>query len=358
MAILNQSDSTIQDISITEPYIEEPELFERHRIIVDKGQTMIRLDKYLQMRLEGISRTKIQAAAKAGCIVVNEKNAKSNYKVKPSDIISVLLPEPPHDTEIKPEPLPINIVYEDNDVIVVDKQAGLVVHPGYGNFNGTLLNGLLYYFKDKKMPDGHPPQPYLVHRIDKDTSGLLIVAKNEEAQAFLAKQFFEHTLERKYNALVWGNFDEDSGTIVGNLERSPKDRRIMHVTDDPNRGKHAVTHWRVIERFGYVTLVECVLETGRTHQIRAHMCHIGHPLFNDAAYGGDRILKGTTFTRYKQFVENNFRIIPRQALHAFVLGFEHPTTGKHMHFESPIPADMTTVLQRWREYATNSSTLL
>lgn len=333
---------------------EEQELFEHHHIVVDKGQAMLRLDKYLQLRLESISRTKIQAAAKAGCILVNDKAAKSNYKVKPCDVISILLPEEPHDFEVIPEPVPFDIVYEDDDVIVVDKRPGLVVHPGHGNYTGTLLNGLLYYLQGKVGKNGEPVQPYLVHRIDKDTSGLLLVAKNEDAQIVLAKQFFEHTIERKYNALVWGGFDDMSGTIVGNLERSPQDRRVMHVTDDPDRGKYAVTHWQVIEKFGYVTLVECVLETGRTHQIRAHMQHIMHPLFNDAAYGGDRILKGTTFSKYKQFVENCFSMMPRQALHAFILGFEHPATGKHMHFESPMPSDFTAVLEKWRNYSINS----
>ena len=330
---------------------EETELYEHHRTVVDKGQAMLRLDKYLQMRLEGISRNKIQTAAKAGCVLVNNAVAKSNYKVKPCDVITVLLPEPPHDFEVLPEPVQFDIVYEDDDVVVINKRAGLVVHPGYGNFNGTLLNGLMYYYQDKMGKDGKPIVPYLVHRIDKDTSGLLLVAKNEEAQVVLAKQFFDHTIERKYNALVWGSFEDKQGTIVGNLERSPSDRRVMHVTDDPERGKYAVTHWQVLEPFGYVTLIECVLETGRTHQIRAHMQHIGHPLFNDAAYGGDRILKGTTFSKYKQFVENCFALLPRQALHALVLGFEHPTTGKHLHFEAPIPPDMAAVLDRWRTYA-------
>lgn len=330
---------------------EETELYEHHRIVVDKGQAMLRLDKYLQMRLEGISRNKIQTAAKAGCVLVNNAVAKSNYKVKPCDVITVLLPEPPHDFEVLPEPVQFDIVYEDDDVVVINKRAGLVVHPGYGNFNGTLLNGLMYYYQDKMGKDGKPIVPYLVHRIDKDTSGLLLVAKNEEAQVVLAKQFFDHTIERKYNALVWGSFEDKQGTIVGNLERSPSDRRVMHVTDDPERGKYAVTHWQVLEPFGYVTLIECVLETGRTHQIRAHMQHIGHPLFNDAAYGGDRILKGTTFSKYKQFVENCFALLPRQALHALVLGFEHPTTGEHLHFEAPIPPDMAAVLDRWRTYA-------
>lgn len=325
---------------------EENDLYEHHRITVDRGQEMMRIDKYLQMRLEGISRTKIQAAAKASCIVVGGKAVKANYRVKPLDVISILLPEPPHEFELLPEPIPLNIIYEDADVMVIDKPAGLVVHPGVGNFSGTLLNGLLYYLRDQ----GDAVSPYLVHRIDKDTSGLLLVAKNEEAQVMLAKQFFDHTIERKYRALVWGDFNEENGTIDGNLERSPKDRRIMTVTT-PDRGKHAVTHWSVIERFGYVTLIECVLETGRTHQIRAHMRHIGHPLFNDAAYGGNEILKGTTFSKYKQFVTNCFDLLPRQALHAMILGFEHPTTHQHLHFESPIPADMETTLNKWRNYA-------
>lgn len=329
----------------------DSELYEHHHIIVDRGQEMLRIDKYLQSHLEAISRTKIQAATKAGCIVVNDKPVKSNYRVKPRDVISILLPEPPHDFELIPERIDIDIVYEDSDVLVVNKPAGLVVHPGYGNFTGTLLNGLLYYLQDKKCDEGTPATPFLVHRIDKDTSGLLLVAKNETAQVILAKQFFEHTIERKYRALVWGNFDENHGTIVGNLERAPQDRRIMHVTPDPERGKHAITHWNVIERFGYVTLIECILETGRTHQIRAHMQHIGHPLFSDAAYGGDRILKGTTFSRYKQFVENCFTLLPRQALHALVLGFDHPTTGKHLHFESPLPADFSACITKWHDYA-------
>ena len=329
---------------------EESELYEHHRIVVDKGQTLLRIDKYLQMHLEGISRNKIQLATKASCVLVNEKPVKSNYRVKPFDTISILLPEPPHEFEVLPEKIDFKIVYEDDDVLVVDKQPGLVVHPGYGNFTGTLLNGLMYYFQDKKDKNGEPITPYLVHRIDKDTSGLLLIAKNEEAQVVLAKQFFEHTIERKYNALVWGDFEEDNGTIVGNLGRSAKDRRVMTVYEDPEQGKHAVTHWNVLERFGYVTLVECVLETGRTHQIRAHMKHIGHPLFNDATYGGDMILKGTTFSKYKQFIDNCFNLLPRQALHALILGFEHPTTHKHLHFESPLPEDMHAVLEKWRGY--------
>ena len=334
---------------------QQQELYEHHHIIVDRGQEMLRIDKYLQMHLQGVSRTKIQAATKAECVRVNGKAAKANYRVKPLDEISILLPEPPHEFELLPEPLDINIVYEDNDVLVIEKQPGLVVHPGVGNWNGTLVNGLLYYFQ------GTEAKPLLVHRIDKDTSGLLLVAKNEDAQVFLAKQFFEHSIERKYNALVWGDFAEDYGTIEGNLGRSPQDRKVMcvfpheeGVPEEEQKGKHAVTHWKVLERFGYVTLVECVLETGRTHQIRAHMRHIGHPLFSDAAYGGDAIVKGTTFTKYRQFVDNCFAVCPRQALHARVLGFEHPTTRKHMHFESPLPEDMQQCIDRWRNYTVNS----
>lgn len=330
---------------------QEQELYENHRFTVDRGQETMRMDKYLQMRIEGVSRTKIQAAAKADCILVNGKPTKSSYKIKPLDVISVLLPTPPREIEIIPQQIDFKVVYEDDDLLVVDKQAGLVVHPGFGNFDGTLLNALAWYYQDKRGKDGNPITPYLVHRIDKDTSGLLLIAKTEEAQAHLAKQFFDHTIERKYNALVWGDFQEDDGTIVGNLARSAKDRRIMAVYDDPEIGKHAVTHWHVLERFGYVTLVECVLETGRTHQIRAHMKHIGHPLFNDAAYGGDQILKGTTFSKYKQFVDNCFMLLPRQALHALVLGFEHPSTHKQMHFESPFPDDMHAVIGKWRNYA-------
>lgn len=333
---------------------QQQELYEHHHFVVDRGQEMLRIDKYLQMRLQGVSRTKVQAATKAECVLVNGRAAKANYRVKPLDEISVLLPEPPHEFELLPEPIDLKIVYEDDDVLVVDKQAGLVVHPGVGNWTGTLVNGLLYYL------EGTEAKPFLVHRIDKDTSGLLLVAKNEDAQAALARQFFYHTIERKYNALVWGDFEEDSGTITGNLGRSPRDRKVMCVypheegaPEEEQKGKHAVTHWRVLERFGYVTLVECELETGRTHQIRAHMRHIGHPLFSDVAYGGDAILKGTTFSKYRQFVENCFAVLPRQALHARVLGFEHPTTKKHMHFESPLPEDMEQCLSRWRNYTSN-----
>ena len=333
---------------------EQQDLYEHHRIVVDRGQEMLRIDRYLQSHLANVSRNKIQAATKAGCIMVNGKAVKQNYRVKPLDTISVLLPEPPHEFEMLPEPMDLDIVYEDDDVLVVDKPAGLVVHPGVGNWTGTLVNGLMHHL-------GDAAKPYLVHRIDKDTSGLLLVAKNEEAQVVLARQFFYHTIERRYRALVWGDFDEESGTITGNLGRSQSDRRIMcvypheaGVPEELQRGKHAVTHWRVVERFRYVTLVECRLETGRTHQIRAHMRHIGHPLFNDASYGGDAILKGTTFSRYRQFVENCFAVLPRQALHAMILGFEHPRTGEHLHFESPLPPDFEGCLDRWRRYTSAS----
>jgi len=338
--------------NIQSPDLEE-DLYERHRVEVDKGQELLRIDKYLMMHISNVSRTKIQAAAKAECIRVNGKPIKSNYRVKPKDIITVLLPEPPHEIEILPENIPLEIVYEDDDVLVINKQPELVVHPGVGNYTGTLLNALAYYFDGKKGKDGKPITPYLVHRIDKNTSGLLLIAKNEESQVYLAKQFFEHTIERKYNALVWGDFAEDEGTIEGNLGRSPKDRRVMTVYPDGETGKHAVTHWRVKERFGYITWIECVLETGRTHQIRAHMKWIGHPLFNDETYGGNEILKGTTFSKYKQFVMNCFNLLPRQALHAAILGFEHPTTHEHKHFESPLPADMEAVIGKWRTYSSS-----
>lgn len=318
---------------------QEQELYEHHRIEVDRGQEPMRIDQYLQMRLQGISRNRVQLAIGAECVRVNDRPTKCSYKVKPLDIITVLLPEPPHEFELVAEPIDFPVVYEDDDLVVVDKPAGLVVHPGVGNYTGTLLNGLLYRY----------PTPFLVHRIDKDTSGLLVVAKNEEAQAVLARQFFYHTIERLYNALVWGDMDDDTGTISAHLARSPRDRRIMAVCDDEH-GKHAVTHWRVLERFGYTTLIECRLETGRTHQIRAHMRHLGHPLFNDASYGGNGILKGVTFSRYRQFVENCFEILPRQALHARVLGFDHPRTGQHLHFESPLPDDFANCLLRWRQY--------
>ncbi len=318
-------------------------LYEHFRVVADPGQAPLRLDKFLVDRLSGTARNRIQNAAKAGNILVNGKGEKSNYKVKPGDVVTLVLPNPPQHVDLAPENIPIEIVYEDEAVLVVDKAPGMVVHPGFGNFTGTLVNALMYHLKGEK--------PYLVHRIDKDTSGLLLVAKTEEAQTFLAKQFFDHSIERKYRALVWGNFDEEDGTITGNIGRSVQDRKVMAVFPEGDKGKHAVTHYKVVERFGYVTLVECVLETGRTHQIRCHMRYIKHPLFSDATYGGDRILKGTTFTKYRQFVENCFDLLPRQALHAATLGFIHPLSRKAVHFESEMPSDMEAVLEKWRVYS-------
>lgn len=335
---------------IDEEREEKDELYEHFRFTVDKGTDLLRIDKYLFNLIANTSRNKIQQAAKAGCILVNDKPEKQNYRVHPLDVISILLPNPPRDTEILPENIPLNIPYEDDDFIIINKEAGMVVHPAFGNYTGTLVNALYHHFEGQTLTDGTPITPLLVHRIDKNTSGLMVVAKNEVAQLKLAKVFFNHDLERKYWALAWGDFKEDIGTIEGNIGRHPKDRLCMTVFPDSDQGKHAVTHWKVIERFGYVTLVECQLETGRTHQIRAHMQYIGHPLFNDATYGGDQILKGTTFTRYKQFIQNCFNLIPRQALHAKSLGFVHPSTNKFVLFDSELPADFAQVLDKWRGY--------
>ncbi len=334
-----------------ERFEEDSEMYENFRITVDKGQSLLRIDKFLMSRIERASRNKIQNAAKAQCILVDNIPVKQNYRVKPGNVISILLPEPPREIEIIPQQIPIHIVYEDNDIIVVDKQPGLVVHPGYGNYTGTLLNALTFHFMSSCITKETSPIPYLVHRIDKNTSGLLLVAKNELAQTFLAKQFYEHSIERKYLALVWGSLKEDEGTITGNLGRHPKDRKVMTVFPDGAQGKHAITHYKVIEHYGYTTFIECVLETGRTHQIRAHLKYIGHPLFNDEVYGGDKILKGTTFSKYKSFVLNCFELLPRQALHAASLGFIHPTTGQKMHFESTFPEDMQTVIDKWKKYS-------
>jgi len=328
------------------------ELFEHYHIVVDKGQGLLRIDKYLHNQMGNTSRSKIKQAAQAGNILVNGVPQIQNYKVKPLDNISIVLTYPPRDIEIIPEDIPINIIYEDNDLIVINKEAGMVVHPAHGNYTGTLVNALTHHLMELLVKEGVVVQnPMLVHRIDKDTSGIMIVAKTEFTQAKLAAVFFNHTIYRRYVALVWGDFSENEGTITGNIGRSIRDRKIMDVFPDGSHGKHAVTHWKVIERFGYVTLLECRLETGRTHQIRVHLQHIGHPLFNDATYGGNRILKGTTFTKYKQFVQNCFSIIPRQALHAKSLGFIHPANGKEMLFESELPEDMNTVIEKWRHYA-------
>ena len=344
------SEANIDEILENETAEEEGgELYEHIRIVVDKGQALERIDTFLTNHIQNISRNRVQNAAKAGNILVNEKAVKQNYKVKPNDVISIVFSYPPRETDIKPQQIPLEIVYEDDDVIVINKQAGLVVHPGHGNFDGTLLNGLAYHFEQTNQ-NVENKFGYLVHRIDKDTTGLLLVAKNETAQAILARQFFEHSIHRRYNALVWGDFDEDDGTIEGNIGRSANDRRKMAVYPNGDYGKEAITHWHVLERFGYVTLNEYRLETGRTHQIRVHSQYIGHPLFNDATYGGDMILKGTTFSKYKQFIDNCFKIIPRHALHAKELGFVHPTTGKTMMFVSELPNDMKAVLEKWRNY--------
>lgn len=324
------------------------ELYEHHRFVAAEGQEPLRVDKYLMNFIENATRNKIQLAIKAGNVLVNEVPVKANYKVKAHDVVRVVLAHPPHENLLVPEDIPLNIVFEDDELIVIDKPAGLVVHPGHGNYSGTLVNGLIHHFQN--LPRNTSDRPGLVHRIDKDTSGLLVVAKTEYAMAHLASQFFNRTTKRRYAALVWGSLAEDEGTITGHIGRSMKNRLQMDVYPEGERGKHAVTHYKVLERFSYVTLVECRLETGRTHQIRAHFKFMGHPLFNDARYEGDKILKGTTFTKYKQFVDNCFKVLPRQALHARTLGFEHPRTGEMMEFESDLPADMTSCLEKWRVY--------
>ena len=330
---------------------EEQGMFEHFRFEVDKGQSLLRIDKYLTLHLTQTSRHRIQLAISAGYVRVNDVVVKANYKVKPLDIITIMMPYERRGFEVKPEPIPLDIVYEDDDLLVVNKPAGLVVHPGHGHFSGTLVNALAYHLGIEPDEDATDERMgVLVHRIDKDTSGLLVVAKNDEAQLKLAKQFFDHTIERKYVALVWGNIEEDEGTIAGNIGRDPNDRLRFRVFQDEDKGRHAVTHFRVLERFGYVTLVECVLETGRTHQIRVHMNYIGHPLFNDPLYGGDRILKGPLYAKYKQFIDNCFELLPRQALHAKTLGFIHPRTGKLIRFDSEIPADMEALIAKWRKY--------
>lgn len=326
------------------------EMYEHFRFVADKGQALLRIDKFLVERMQKTSRNRIQQAADADCILVNNRPVKASYKVKPGDVVSIVMDRPRYELEIIPEDIPLDIVYEDDDLLVVNKPAGLVVHPGHGNYTGTLVNALAWHFKDNPNYDADDPRMGLVHRIDKDTSGLLVVAKTPDAKTHLGKQFFNKTTKRQYVALVWGDFEEDEGTITGNIARNPKDKLQMAVFEDPNIGKHAVTHYKVLERFGYVTLVRCILETGRTHQIRVHMRHIGHPLFNDARYGGDQILKGTTFSKYKQFIANCFDICPRQALHAKTLGFVHPTTGQQMDFNTEIPADMTALIEKWRAY--------
>lgn len=329
---------------------EEQELFEHHRFEADKGQKLLRVDKFLQNKIEHISRTKIQDATDAGCIKVNDTPVKSNYKVKPGDTVIVVMPRPKFELELIPEDIPLKVVHEEDEFIVIDKDPGMVVHPGHGNYTGTLVNALMFHMKDSPLFRKGEERPGLVHRIDKNTSGLLVVAKTEYALSHLARQFFERTTNRKYTAIVWGSMKEDSGTITGHIGRHQKDRMRFAVYPGGEEGKHAVTHYKVLEHLGYVDLVECKLETGRTHQIRVHMEYTGHPLFNDERYGGDKILKGTTFTKYKQFVENCFKILPRHALHARTLEFEHPRTGKRINFDSPLPEDMRTVIEKWKRY--------
>ena len=359
------------------PDDEEQGMFEHFRLNVDAGQVPIRIDKFMSAHLEDTSRHRIQCAIKEGYVKVGEKTAKANLLVRPGDVIRFVMPYRRRGVDIVPQDIPLNIVYEDDDVLVVNKPAGMVVHPGHGHFDGTLVNALLFHLSSASVqkapsstslrdpfrenaPEGDSASSadpekagILVHRIDKDTSGLLLVAKNDEAQLRLAKQFFNHTTERCYQAIVWGDIKEAEGTIDKNITRDPNDRLRFRVTDDPEEGKHAVTHYKVLERFGFVTLVECRLETGRTHQIRVHMASIGHPLFNDERYGGAEIRKGTIYSKYRQFIRNCFEICPRQALHAKTLGFEHPVTHKWLQFDSAIPEDMTALLDKWRKYAGN-----
>ncbi len=335
----------------------ENDLYEHHRFEVDRGQESIRIDKFLSNRLEKTSRNRIQNAMEAGCILVNGKQAKANYRIKPLDIISVVLPHPPREIELIPENIPLDIVYEDESFMIVNKPAGMVVHPAYGNYSGTLMNAVMFHLELEEKNGAFisakgngDVRPGLVHRIDKDTTGLLVIAKSEQSMASLAKQFFLKTVKRRYVALVWGSLKEDEGTIRGNIGRNLKDRKVMDVFPGGEHGKPAVTHYKVLERLGYVTLAECRLETGRTHQIRVHFKSTGHPLFNDREYGGDKILKGTTFTKYRQFVENCFGMLPGQALHARSLGFTHPLTGNEVFFESPLPPSFAALAEKWRKY--------
>ena len=346
-----------EEENLDEPsYVTEDgrEMYEHFRFVADKGQKLLRVDKFLVDRLEKTSRNRIQQAADAGCLLVNGKPVKSSYKVKPEDVVSVVMDRPRYEFEIIAEDIPLNIVYEDDDLLVVDKPAGLVVHPGHGNYHGTLVNALAWHFRENPDYDITDPRMGLVHRIDKDTSGLLVVAKTPEAKTALGEQFFNKTTRREYVAVIWGEFPEKKGTITGDIARNPRNKLQMAVIEEPGIGKHAVTHYEEIESFGYVSVVKCRLETGRTHQIRVHMKYKGHPLFNDARSGGDEILRGTTYAKYRQFVENCKSICPRQALHARTLGFKHPRTGEEMNFESEVPADITEMISKWREYRKNN----
>ncbi len=349
----------IDDEDLFDDEFDEPEepgegaLFEHYHLVVDPGQTLIRIDKFLSDRLKNATRSRLQAAADDGKVLVNSVPVKSSYRVKPGDEISIVMDYPRRELRIIPEDIPLNIIYEDDSLIVLNKPAGLVVHPGHGNYSGTLVNALAWHFRELPLFNTDDPRPGLVHRIDKNTSGLLVVAKTLDAKVNLAQQFFHKTTKRRYVALVWGDLVNESGTIVGNIGRSPKNRQVFTVFPDGDHGKTAVTHYSVIERLGYVNLVECRLETGRTHQIRVHMKHIGHPLFNDDNYGGNQILRGTTFTKYKQFVANCFELLPAQALHAKTLGFVHPVTGEEMLFDSELPENFTALVEKWRNYLSN-----
>lgn len=329
----------------------EDEFYEHYRVVADSNQGPIRIDKFLSNRLENASRNRIQNAAKNGYVRVNDEKVKQNYKLKGNDIVTLVLPHPPRNLELIPQNIPIDIVFEDDYLLVVNKSPGMVVHPGYGNYKGTLVNALVYHFDNLPNQNKETPRPGLVHRIDKDTSGLLVIAKTEEVMTDLANQFFHHTIIRTYKALVWGSIKEEAGTIENYLQRNPRDRKIISVAKNPEDGKRAVTHFKVLERYGFATLIECNLETGRTHQIRAHFKHLGHPLFNDSTYGGDRVTSFTSFNRFKTFVENTFKVLPRQALHAGILGFEHPVTKKQMNFEQPMPSDISEAIERFRKFA-------
>ncbi len=325
------------------------ESFEHYRFTADPGQDPIRIDIFIMHRIEKVSRNKVQSHIKQGHVLVNGETVKANHKVKANDIITIELTEPPREFEIIAENIPLNIVYEDDDILVINKNAGMVVHPGYGNYTGTMVNALSYHFQLPDNPEGDP-RPGLVHRIDKNTSGLLVVAKNETAMTHLAKQFYDHTVERKYIALVWGNVEANEGCIHSFIGRDSKDRKKFKSYEEEEQGREAITHYKVLERFAYVTLLECRLETGRTHQIRVHMKSIGHPIFQDETYDGNRLLKGPPHSKYKQYIQNCFKIIERQALHAQTLGFEHPSSGQIINFDSPLPIDMATVIEKWRNY--------
>ncbi len=349
-SIFDSIDDLSDEEDILSAELLEQKMYEHHRFVADKGQGLMRIDKFLSVRIEGVSRNRIQQAASANCILVNNIPVKASYKVKPLDVVSLVMDRPRRELEIIPENIPLDIVYEDDYLMVINKAPGMVVHPGHGNYTGTLVNAIAYHLKHEHGMDMTDPRLGLVHRIDKDTSGLLLIAKTDDAKTHLSMQFFNKTTKRKYVALVWGNVEKDEGTIEGNIGRDNKNRLLMNVFEDGSQGKPAITHYKVLERFGYVSLVECSLETGRTHQIRVHMKHIGHTLFNDERYGGNEVLRGTNFAKYKQFVYNCFSICPRQCLHAQTLGFIHPHTKEEMIFEYNLPDDIERVVERWRTY--------